>query len=140
MKRSGPLARKTPLARASKPMARSPMRGSRPKGQPAERSDRPYLAWLRKQPCCMCSGRPPCHAHHPRTGAGVGLKSADQGAISLCAVCHHDLHALAGHFEGLPRAGLREWEELKARQRRAEYERESVLVGRRGGKRERRHR
>jgi hypothetical protein len=112
MKRT-PLTRKTPMARSSSQLRRSALPRSRPGKQPPHKRDDAFLAFVRRQRCSMCSRPGPSHAHHPRIGAGVGIKPADDTAISLCLVCHHDLHALAGAFKGLQREALRAWEQAK---------------------------
>jgi hypothetical protein len=121
MKRT-PITRKTPMARSSSQLRRSAMPRSRPGKQPPERADAAFLAWLRRQPCVMCANPPPSHAHHPRTGAGTSIKAPDATAISLCLVCHHDLHALAGRFRGWLREKLRTWEASCNAMLRAAYE------------------
>lgn len=112
MKRT-PLARKTPIARGTSQLKRSRMARGRPGKQPPERRDDAFLAHVRRQRCCMCMKPGPSHAHHPRTGAGTGIKASDSTAISLCLVCHYDLHALSGAFKSFQRAALRAWEEAK---------------------------
>lgn len=107
MKRGGPLKRT--------PFKRKPSRG-----QPPDRKDDDYLAWLRRQRCRMCNG-PGGVAHHPRTGAGIGIKSPDQKAISLCSTCHSQLHALCGLFKDFKRAQLRRWEDRHSEEQRTEY-------------------
>lgn len=115
MKRSS-LARKTPIARGTSQLKRSRMARSRPKGQPAHKRDDAFLAWVRRQPYCMCKKRGPNHAHHPRYGAGVGMKAADRFAISLCETviavvgCHDHRHRKTGPFKEMDREAVRDWE------------------------------
>lgn len=125
MKRT-PLKRGKPLARSSKPMKRTRMKRGRRAVQPPERRNDAFLAFCRKQRCAMCSRPPPTHAHHPRTGAGVGIKSSDETCVSLCLSCHSDLHALCGKFKGFERATLRAWEAQKNRELREAYEKEGM--------------
>jgi len=76
------------------PTARIPR--SVPKPAPKVRSgmDANHLAMVRKLPCCVCGVRPRIVAHHLlRTGEhGMGRKSSDKWAVSLCATCHAALH------------------------------------------------
>lgn len=139
MKRGGPLKRSTPLARGSKPMARSRMRRRKPKGQPAERKDEAFLAWLRRQPCCMCRRRwtasLPNHAHHPRRSddepVGGGQKAPDQEALTLCPSdprdgwkgCHDHRHEKTGPFSGWSKDEVADWERWQNQRQRALYER-----------------
>lgn len=139
MKRTGFKRRETPLARGSSSLKRSRIRKRKPRGQPAERSDREYLAWLRRQPCRMC-GRPwtprlPNEAHHPRRDAdgpvGTGLKAADRLALTLCATdvpegrkgCHDHRTDKTGPFSGWSKDEVADWEREKGAAQRALYER-----------------
>ena len=46
-----------------------------------------YLAWIRRQPCCVCGSTRAIEASH--TGPhGMGQKSPDSSAIPLCAKHH----------------------------------------------------
>ena len=48
---------------------------------------RPYLAWIRTQPCCVCGSRRNIEASH--TGPhGLGQKSPDSSVIPLCQRHH----------------------------------------------------
>jgi hypothetical protein len=61
-----------------------------------ERNEK-YLAWIRRQPCLVCSHRP-CHAHH----AGrrhMGQKPSDYTAVPLCPE-HHVMGRYAYHVVG----------------------------------------
>jgi hypothetical protein len=122
--RRTPLKRSAPLARGSSSMKRSAIKRKRPRGQPPERKDEAVLAFARRRRCACCNRPPPSHAHHPRTGAGIGIKSHDAGVIPLCLGGHSDLHSLAGAFKGWNRARLREWEARCNEILRAEHERE----------------
>jgi len=50
-----------------------------------------YLAWLRTQPCCLCSYPHHIQAHHTESG-GMGIKGSDMSCVCVCMVCHHDIH------------------------------------------------
>ncbi len=120
MKRSGPLKRKTPLARTCA-LKRSPiakaMRGLaelqeerltagsglsrktplrrtafKRKPPPPNRagSDPAHLAWVRKQPCAVCGTTRNVEAHHPRLGNGMSRKAPDSEAFPLC-YRHHQV-------------------------------------------------
>lgn len=52
--------------------------------------DRPYLQWVRMQPCMSC-GICPCHAHHVGKHA-MGRRNHDWLAVPLCSTCHMLLH------------------------------------------------
>lgn len=61
---------------------------SRPDPRPPARIvSRPYLKWIRKQPCCVPTCGAPAQAHHygPR---GVGLLTDDPRTVPLCESCH----------------------------------------------------
>ncbi len=57
----------------------------------------PYLAFIRKQPCCVCGSRRGIEAAHTGPHA-LSRKSPDRDAIPLCRVHHQggndSLHAL----------------------------------------------
>ena len=59
--------------------------------------DPKYLAFLRKQPCCVCRWIPSTscsyliEAHHTTTG-GMGIKGSDLQAVPLCFACHRHVH------------------------------------------------
>ncbi len=65
--------------------------------------DKPFLAFLRRQRCCVCGHPPPVQAAHLRCSdaangnrnPGIGAKPDDSKAVPLCAWCHLDgQHAL----------------------------------------------
>lgn len=68
--------------------------------------DETYLAWVRKQPCVICSTTP-CDAYH-RIGHGrVGnVKVSDFETMPVCRLHHTELHA-----------GWPKWEETHGDQR-----------------------
>jgi len=114
------LKRKTPItARRSAPRRGAPAR--RRKGQPARaherggRSDRAYLAQVRKLLCCApfeghvsCDG--PVEAHHAGR-RGVGQKCHDHETVPLCRLAHRQFHNGSGPFKGLTKAERRAWAE-----------------------------
>lgn len=52
-----------------------------------------YLAWVRTQPCAICSSRENIHAHHHgRAAGGMGLKTCDLHTVPLCPGCHQAWH------------------------------------------------
>lgn len=61
--------------------------------------DPKYLAWVRKQPCCMCGYKNFIATHHTQTG-GMGIKGSDMTVVPLCMVCHADVHQ--GRKDNLP--------------------------------------
>lgn len=53
-----------------------------------------YLAWVRKQPCCIC-GKPDSVAHHIigcGNMGGMGMKAPDWATMSLCVSHHQKMH------------------------------------------------
>jgi hypothetical protein len=66
------------------------------------RSER-YRAWLRRQPCVICSRPPPNEAHHEPLGENfVGGKPPDTHGLPTCAVCHYQRHSSGpSYFEGI---------------------------------------
>ncbi len=51
-----------------------------------------YKAFIRKHPCCMCSGLN-AEAHHEALNqGGMGIKAPDSHCVPLCRDCHalHD--------------------------------------------------
>jgi hypothetical protein len=65
-----------------------------------EGQSKAHLAMVRKLPCCVCgpsryNSVMPIVAHHLlRTGEhGMGRKSSDRWALSLCDIHHKELHA-----------------------------------------------
>lgn len=60
--------------------------------------DPAYLAFIRKQPCCVCGKPAPSHAAHVRAGypeagwraTGMGEKPDDRRTLPLCAADHLD--------------------------------------------------
>lgn len=63
--------------------------------KPQRELDPDYLAYVRKQPCCV-SGKTPVDAHHVRIGnvGGVGTKPSDWMAIPLHRDFHREFHDL----------------------------------------------
>jgi len=56
--------------------------------------DNAYLAFIRKQPCCVTGSSGDIHAHHIRQGtvAGTGIKPSDYRAVPLSPTSHFYLH------------------------------------------------
>lgn len=48
-----------------------------------------YLAFIRRQGCCICQR--PAEAHHTETG-GVGMRGSDLSCIPLCRAHHMEYH------------------------------------------------
>lgn len=65
-------------------------------------NDKPYLAWLRKKPCCVCGKNPPSEGCHYRTAAnsGIGIKPL-WSSIPMCHNCHAEQHRI-GTFNFMP--------------------------------------
>jgi hypothetical protein len=96
------LKRKTPMKR-SVLLQKSPHKRTAAQG-----GDEPYLRWIRRLPCCICSHTPPNDAHHI-TGAGMSLKAPDRTAIPLCRTHHGHYHDGRGYFLDMGRIAKREW-------------------------------
>lgn len=80
-----------------------------------------YLAFVRKQFCCICGDDRNIHAHHTESG-GVGLKGSDYSAVPLCPKCHVKIHN-SGRKDSIPCLDKilsilkNRWEESHAAQR-----------------------
>ena len=72
--------------------------------------DRPFLDWLKEQPCDHCGAVPwfdgeshyysiPAHVRRVSKGAGVGIKP-QWNAHSACNTCHQMEHGKDGHMLG----------------------------------------
>jgi hypothetical protein len=71
--------------------------------------DERYLKFVRTLPCSKCGAWPPNQAHHLLV-EGMKIKAHDHEAMSLCVLCHEQLHKLSGHFKGWGRAQLNAWQ------------------------------
>jgi len=112
-----------PLPRHSVIVAREVL--AQPK--PSTPRDRPYLDWLRTQPCVACAFPHGCDpSHHGRHG--MGIKASDLDAVSLCRRCHDHWEQGAPRRilgrENLDEDATTEWLRQQARTLRARYERE----------------
>jgi hypothetical protein len=98
--------------------------------------DHEYLAWLRKQACCLCECPFGVHAHHHTHGAvtqyeafpgaltrarGKSQRAHDSWAMPLCVKCHLQLHSLSGRFRGWVKEQLRTWQTERVSEYRAIY-------------------
>ncbi len=108
MKRSGPLKRKTPLARTCA-LKRSPFRR---KPAPPNRagSDPAHLAVIRALPCAICGSRLRVAAHHSTVGRGLSRKTSDHETMPLCDRDHKAFHRAVGFFAGWSREQRRDWQ------------------------------
>ena len=74
--------------------------GLRPVPKPVTLRSDPYLAYVRRHPCCLC-GASPSEAHHWSHHGGVmGAKVDDYRTVPLCQEHHrywHDNGTLPGH-------------------------------------------
>ena len=88
------------LADMVAPMQRVYDSGLRPVPKPVTLRSEPYLAYVRKHPCCLC-GASPSEAHHWSHHGGVmGAKVDDYRTVPLCTKHHrywHDHGTLPGH-------------------------------------------
>jgi hypothetical protein len=63
-----------------------------------QEKDDEYLRHVRKQHCLIC-GKLGCEAHHLKSGdTGIGAKSPDWMAVSLCAECHRNYQGSNSHM------------------------------------------
>lgn len=73
----------------------------RPVPKPVTLRSEPYLAYVRKHPCCLCGAPGPTEAHHWSHHGGVmGAKVDDYRTVPLCQEHHrywHDHGTLPGH-------------------------------------------
>ena len=100
----GPLADLMDMANVDEPTARRIVAACapaiRPVPKPVTLRSEPYLAYVRKHPCCLC-GASPSEAHHwSHHGAARGKKCDDYRTVPLCQEHHrywHDHGVLPGH-------------------------------------------
>lgn len=87
------------------PMQRVYDQSSSPVPKPVTLYSEPYLAYVRKRPCCLCGsevGVVPSHwGHH---GASMSKKVDDYRTIPLCDPCHIGEWHRTGTFPGMSRA------------------------------------
>ena len=80
------------LADMVAPMQRVYDSGIRPVPKPVTLRSEPYLAYVRKHPCCLC-GASPSEAHHWSHHGGVmGSKVDDYRTVPLCQEHHRHWH------------------------------------------------
>jgi cytochrome c553 len=87
--------------------------------------DKPYLAWLRKQPCAFCMAPPPSEVSHHGL-RGISIKPSDHEALPACKRCHtrhHQQGSPAPRFDALAKDARREAYAHLAEWHRKRYER-----------------
>ena len=71
------------------PMQRVYDQSSSPVPKPVTLRSEPYLAYVRKHPCCLCGRSEGIEAHHWSHHGGVmGAKVDDYRTVPLCDPCH----------------------------------------------------
>lgn len=83
--------------------------------------DKPYIAWLHRQPCAQCKTTYSVEAHHHTKGRGRGQRGSDREAFPLCKLCHHLFHAAAGIFRSMDKAARRKWQDDQVAIHRERY-------------------
>lgn len=130
MKRSGSLARRTPLRSLSTlarggSLKRSRMKPWRRKPRPGL-DDKAYKAWIRKQPCCCgCGASAPSDPAH-ENGAGMALKAHDHTCIPMRRRCHRDYDTFSGKFKTWTREQRQAWHESQVARYRELYARRAA--------------
>ncbi|BCQ23136.1 DUF1364 family protein [Caballeronia sp. NK8] len=145
MKRSTPLARKTPMKRSpfktadrGTSLRRSAMKARVKKPTVAEGSK--YLAACRGQPCYLNVKCPwtdwadptvvDCHSNQSQHGKGGALKAKHWFTVPGCAACHEWLDRSGAPWEQKCAAfddALARWEPVRARKMRLKEEEGAVL-------------
>jgi hypothetical protein len=122
-----PMPKRSGISGQFAKMRRSPMpkRRSRPRDR-GEYEDKPFLAWLRLQPCRVPGCPNHSEAHHLRHdehGASLGaLMKDDRRAISLCHGHHlFERHGNAGYFYDWSRGDIQAWEDCELAMQRSTY-------------------
>lgn len=104
-------------------------------GPPRRRQDgafvnHAYRAWIRRQPCRVCSGGAYAvgqnEAHHHTGKRGLGQKASDRYMIALCWRCHQAFHEARGPFAGWSQAQRRDWQDEAAEACWAAYSRKTA--------------
>jgi hypothetical protein len=124
--------KRTPLKRGSSRLKRTRMKRKRSRGQPPERKDEAFKAFVRLLPCCAplskderwiipCEMRP-CDPHH-KHGDGKGIKTHDRTCVPLCRRHHDDAEAKRGPFKGWTKQQTRDWHDKESERVQALYER-----------------
>ena len=78
-----------------------------------------YLAWIHEQPCyaharLLGMMHRADHAHHQRTGYGMGQRAPDWRAVPWCAIVHDEFHNRLGAREWAKKYGITELELVEA--------------------------
>lgn len=101
-------------------------------------ADSRYASWIRQQPCALCLGPGPCHAHHHTEGLtydpemerprkalggkrGKSQKADDVFLMPLHLRCHKHVHEFTGPCSDWSQEKRRAWQDDQVKQHRARY-------------------
>jgi len=101
-------------------------------------ADARYASWIRQQPCALCLGPGPCHAHHHTEGLtydpeterprkalggkrGKSQKADDVFLMPLHLRCHKHVHEFTGPCSDWSQEKRRTWQDDQVKQHRHRY-------------------
>ena len=101
-------------------------------------ADARYASWIRQQPCALCLGPGPCHAHHHTEGLtydpemerprkalggkrGKSQKADDVFLMPLHLRCHKHVHEFTGPCSDWSQEQRRAWQDGQVKQHRERF-------------------
>lgn len=101
-------------------------------------ADARYASWIRQQPCALCLGPGPCHAHHHTEGLtydpemerprkalggkrGKSQKADDVFLMPLHLRCHKHVHEFTGPCSDWSQQERRTWQDDQVKLHRNRY-------------------